>query len=218
MGTKQQYKKKQKMLVVVQAAEDLFLEKPYNAVTVDDIAKRAGVTKRTLYSYFPSKLALFIHMFEDYLQRLHKAHAEIIAQKLPADKALWDMINVFFEFTKKNEKFFRLFWSLDSEEFNGEIPEELIQRIRLWNRAIYDQSIQLIENSQKSGVFRPCDPELLIHAIGAFNKGVFLQTNKQNRFNFAKVDSTALHKLFMDFIISWLLLTKNNLNIQSNGP
>jgi hypothetical protein len=144
-------------------------------------------------------------MFEDYLQRLHQAHAKIIAQKLPADQALWEIISVLFTFTKKNERFFRLFWSLDSEEFNGDIPQELIHRIKLWNRALIDQTVGLIEKSQKKGLFHPCDPEILIHTISAFNKGIFIHTNKQNRLNIANVDPDALHNLFMELIANWLL-------------
>lgn len=48
-----------KRQAIVQAATELFLEAGYGAVSMDSIASRAGVSKRTVYSYFSGKDALF---------------------------------------------------------------------------------------------------------------------------------------------------------------
>jgi AcrR family transcriptional regulator len=42
----------------------LFAEKPYEDVWMEDIAARAGVSRATLYHYFPSKRDLYIAIFE----------------------------------------------------------------------------------------------------------------------------------------------------------
>ncbi len=47
---------------VVDAAEILFLAQGYGAVSMDQVARKAGVSKATLYAYFPSKDALFAHI------------------------------------------------------------------------------------------------------------------------------------------------------------
>jgi AcrR family transcriptional regulator len=44
---------------IVQAALDLFVEKGFSSTRMDEIAHRAGVTKGTVYLYFPSKDDLF---------------------------------------------------------------------------------------------------------------------------------------------------------------
>ncbi len=48
-----------KRRAVVEAAADLFLSQGYGAVSMDVIAREAGVSKATLYAYFPSKEKLF---------------------------------------------------------------------------------------------------------------------------------------------------------------
>ncbi len=48
-----------KRSAIVEAATTLFLKAGYGAVSMDAIAARAGVSKRTVYSYFPGKEALF---------------------------------------------------------------------------------------------------------------------------------------------------------------
>lgn len=44
---------------IVSAALDLFVERGYKATRLEDVARRAGVSKGTLYLYFPNKEELF---------------------------------------------------------------------------------------------------------------------------------------------------------------
>jgi AcrR family transcriptional regulator len=43
---------------IIDAAYDLFYEKGFNRVSVDEIAAKSGITKRTLYDHFESKDAM----------------------------------------------------------------------------------------------------------------------------------------------------------------
>jgi AcrR family transcriptional regulator len=49
---------------ILDAAYALFYKKGFTRVSVDDIAERAGLTKRTLYYHFPSKDDLLAAVFE----------------------------------------------------------------------------------------------------------------------------------------------------------
>jgi AcrR family transcriptional regulator len=202
MTSKKEYNRRIKQLAIMRAAEETFLKKPYSAITVNEIARKAGVTKRTLYSYFPSKLALFIQMFEDYLQKLHKRILAAGQSELPAYDRFIDIINELFAFNQENQAFMRLFWTLDSDEFDGEIPEELKQGIRIWNRDMIDIAVKIIEEGQHEGVFAACEPELLVHMMSAFSKGVLIHTNKEAKLNIASVSSENLQKLFMELLTS----------------
>jgi AcrR family transcriptional regulator len=48
-----------KLDVVTRAAWELFFDQGFSATSMDAVAKAAGVSKTTLYAYFPSKEALF---------------------------------------------------------------------------------------------------------------------------------------------------------------
>jgi TetR/AcrR family transcriptional regulator, mexJK operon transcriptional repressor len=50
---------------ILGSAKVLFLSQGYVATTVDAIAERAAVTKRTIYGYFPDKRAIFTGVIED---------------------------------------------------------------------------------------------------------------------------------------------------------
>lgn len=206
MTTKLELNKKRKITAVLSAAEEIFLKRPYSAITMDEVAKTAGVTKKTLYTYFPSKLALFIHIIEDYLQRLNKALLTSINKELPPDQALREIIRILFSFTRENEKIMRLFWTLDSEEFEGELPQDLVMGIRFWNRGLIDHAVDLIKQGQTRGLIRPFDPETLVHVVSAFNKGIFIHTNKQSKFSIADINPERLQEVYLDLLTTGLFI------------
>jgi AcrR family transcriptional regulator len=62
---------------ILQDGWELFQQKGYRGVSVDEICQRCGITKPTLYYYFKDKENLFVEVL---LRRLHGFHA-IIEQK-----------------------------------------------------------------------------------------------------------------------------------------
>lgn len=57
---------------LVKAAVEVFEELGYHSATIDDIAKRAGVSRTTFYLHFPSKQAVAIANGDVLLERLPK--------------------------------------------------------------------------------------------------------------------------------------------------
>jgi TetR/AcrR family transcriptional repressor of mexJK operon len=57
-------KAEQKQVTIVQATLALFLEQGYAATSMDLVASQAGVTKQTVYRYYPSKEDLFTAVLE----------------------------------------------------------------------------------------------------------------------------------------------------------
>jgi AcrR family transcriptional regulator len=216
IANKKLLKQEMKRITIIQAAKELFLEQRYSSITMDLIAQRAGITKRTLYAYFPSKLALFIHLFDEYLQLLHQELVKGAKEPLPADESIISLFTILFEFTKENEKFMRLYWTLDSNEFDGLIPEELMSRVRIWTKAIMDESKAVMERAHTEGVLdENLNPDLVIHLISAMNKGIFIHTNKENKFEIANVGPDKLYQIVLN-ILSRELFKKKGGRVSTN--
>ncbi len=49
----------QKRLAILEAAKEIFVEQGFLATSMDAVAMKAGVSKRTVYNHFPSKEELF---------------------------------------------------------------------------------------------------------------------------------------------------------------
>ncbi len=52
----------QKAMAILSAAKDLFMEQGFGAVSMDQVARQAGVSKATVYAHFTSKEKLFTEM------------------------------------------------------------------------------------------------------------------------------------------------------------
>ena len=65
--------KAQRRQIVLQAAERYFLEVGYEAFSMAQLAKRAGLVKGTLYLYFETREELFLTLYEQSLVRWSKA-------------------------------------------------------------------------------------------------------------------------------------------------
>ncbi len=55
---------------LLQAAEEAFAQRGYEAVSVAEICQRAGVSKGAFYHHFPSKQAVFLAVLHAWMQRL----------------------------------------------------------------------------------------------------------------------------------------------------
>ena len=80
--------------VIRRAAIELAIEKPVDDVTVDDIAERAGVSRRTVFNHFPSKYDVYLPSLVSYPQEALDALATLIRDLL---EARWRATNVDFD-------------------------------------------------------------------------------------------------------------------------
>ena len=55
--------------LILQAAEDVFMEKGYYDASMDEIAARVGIAKGTVYLHFPGKQDLVFALFEREMER-----------------------------------------------------------------------------------------------------------------------------------------------------
>lgn len=68
---------------VIEGARTVFLRDGFEGASVDDIAAEAGVSKATLYSYFPDKRVLFIEVAKGECQRQADEAEALVALTAP---------------------------------------------------------------------------------------------------------------------------------------
>ncbi|MEX5730108.1 TetR/AcrR family transcriptional repressor of mexJK operon [Rhodovulum iodosum] len=86
--TAQGIKKGRKYTAVLTGASEVFLRDGFEGAKVDDIAHAAGVSKATLYNYFPDKRLLFVEVFRCECQRQTGAALDVIDFDAPAAEVL----------------------------------------------------------------------------------------------------------------------------------
>jgi TetR/AcrR family transcriptional repressor of mexJK operon len=68
---------------VLEGARTVFMRDGFEGASVDDIAREAGVSKATLYSYFPDKRLLFLEVAKSECQRQADEALEVIDLTAP---------------------------------------------------------------------------------------------------------------------------------------
>lgn len=69
---------------ILHAACELFKEKGYQPLTVADVAKRAGLSKGTIYVYFQTKEDMFLHILESNLAKMLDYLTNLFDYSIPA--------------------------------------------------------------------------------------------------------------------------------------
>lgn len=180
---------------ILKSSQEIFAVKGFLSTSVDEIASSAGVTKRTLYRYFPSKIALYTSMYDEYQSNLYLEVKKVIKMDLSSDDLIFKCFDVFFRFTLKNERFMRLYmWGLDTDTIDGDIPYELREKIIQNSRAIVEIVSDKLEQTLNDGRIMDVDIQLLIHTIVAINKGIFIHA-RQERFKNSQINTENLYEM-----------------------
>jgi len=92
----------QRRVQILAAAAELFSHGGYQGVTVDAIARRAGISKGNLYWYFRSKREIFQLLFDDIFERFVPPVQKIIESDEPPRQKLRALTRTLFEIAEAN--------------------------------------------------------------------------------------------------------------------
>jgi AcrR family transcriptional regulator len=140
------------------AALDVFAEKGFAAAKLDEIARRAGVSKGTLYLYFKDKAELFRAVVRDAIA----PNVEAITSALESlDAPVADVVRMFLAGFADREA--RLPVGAVAKIVIGE-SRNFPELARVWHDEVASKAIAalagFVERGQQRGEVRPGDPRL----------------------------------------------------------
>jgi AcrR family transcriptional regulator len=114
MAEKRRMNGAQRRVLIVDAARTLLAERPYDDVSIGDIAAEAGVTRTVVYDHFPSKKELVLSFLADEVTALVAVLSERISGSTgtPRDR-MAVVLDAHFEFLQTRPLAFRIL-ALDS--------------------------------------------------------------------------------------------------------
>ena len=126
----------------------------FTKTTIDDIAKRAGVGKGTVYLHFESKADIMLALTELTNDRIEAALGKIASGTSPPDERLRACLNhrvlTLFDIVHKYPH---------GEEFIGTLLPEIVERIARYVRAQGVLLAGIIREGNASGDFAVEDPD-----------------------------------------------------------
>jgi len=103
--------REEKIMIIKESALDLFAEKSYQSTTVQQIAKKAGVSKGLLYNYFESKEELLTSIIDDFLAQA-TSFFDPNRDGILTDEEFYFYISKSFEIVKDKPRHWKLYTML----------------------------------------------------------------------------------------------------------
>ncbi|MCY3986229.1 MAG: TetR/AcrR family transcriptional regulator [Candidatus Dadabacteria bacterium] len=151
---------------ILRVAIDLFSEKGYHEVTMEEIAEEIGVSKGTIYNYFSSKENLYLEILKESFEAIEEILHKEIENSDPAPLKLRKLLATIFTFYRRNLKVLRIL-SRDETHLLKE-HFELTEKWRSRRVRLYEK---IIEKGIDEGSFVRQNPRLralmLYGAVGA---------------------------------------------------
>jgi AcrR family transcriptional regulator len=115
---------------IIAAAGELFAERGYDAVTMREIAQRAGCSHTTIYLYFTDKEALLHHISMPPLLELRRQLDRILQQDYSPNDQLSDICLTWIRFSLTNRNMYEVFFSANASRVDETDPPTELNRLR----------------------------------------------------------------------------------------
>jgi TetR/AcrR family transcriptional regulator, fatty acid metabolism regulator protein len=162
----------ERRLALLKAAFREVAEKGFSEVTLDDIARRAGVSKGVTLYYFDSKEELFREVFGWLIDSIHARMREAVAREDDPIARVRALVALIFPSPSKNRAFFRAFVDFCGLAARREAFREVNERFYAGCREI-DGGIA--EEGMRRGLFVVRDPREAGSTMRAIFDGLMMQ-------------------------------------------
>jgi TetR/AcrR family transcriptional regulator, cholesterol catabolism regulator len=123
---------------ILTAAAELFRARGYRATTLEDLARRLGISKKTLYGHFRSKEDLLAAIFHRTMTLVEDGLAAIRASRIAPEDQLRDVIRHQVRTVVAEQAFLTVFFAEEAS-----LPTRL-RRAIVRRKARYDHAVQAI--------------------------------------------------------------------------
>ncbi len=183
---------------ILRAARAVFIERGYLAARVDDVAKRAGLSKGAVYFYFKNKRALFDALVDDENAHTRSFLDKAAADPRPAHEKLLELGIGYLDYfagLKSPPRFFLLMTEAAIRD------ESIRERTVAIHRAFVEQVALLITEGIASGHFRDVDPMAAAIMLKAVLDGLGGQSAIGERPDVARLSTDGI-RLLLEGLLS----------------
>ncbi|WP_142303680.1 TetR/AcrR family transcriptional regulator [Neobacillus soli] len=148
-----------------QISLELFIKKGYNNTTIDDICKKAGVTKGAFYNHFKNKGEVIISSWKDLDEEVMR---RVSSQNYQSNKEkLIALCKGMFDYVDENRReWTKVIYTL---QINADQPSYMVSK----ERNIFIVYQEIVEKGQQEKEFRQdLDAEFIVHMILVYTRGI----------------------------------------------
>ena len=115
--------------IILKAARKLFFERGFKAVTVESIAKKAELSKGSVYLHFRSKDEIYSQILLDDIEKFHEYISDLFGYGNSASEMLFRLSGNYVDFFMKDRELFRILMTFMLHSNDRNLPEEIENHI-----------------------------------------------------------------------------------------
>jgi len=142
--------------VIRDAARTAFLEVGIQQCSMERIASTAEVAKGTLYLYYKNRDELILAILAEDFNKIVTKIEKIAARKLGADKKLHRCVDVFLQYTRENDVFYKELVRIGNEHSSAECCKADLPYMKEFaeiDSRIFTATLNIVQEGVDSGLF-----------------------------------------------------------------
>ena len=172
---------------ILRTAADLFRERGYRASTLDDIAKRLGMSKTSLYGYFRAKEEMLAAISRETIESFTRELSLVLRSSLPPEDKLRRVVRQHVRFVIANRSFLTVFFS---EEAN--LPARFARQLAAQKNR-YDKGVEaIVVEGIRRGAFREVSPRLAVFGLLGMLNWLYKWYNPSGRWGAEEISAAFL--------------------------
>lgn len=193
-----------KRRAILDAAQEVFDARGYEAATMDAVAQKAGVSKGTLYNHFQNKEDLFAKVFSERLSGDQAELERLIEEPLPALEKLCRIMDHVFsqlEFYIGSGRLVMELWAHAARQRKeGELAVNIAQTNTQWRKWI---EAVLIEGVAGGEFVRRLNPSVMASLIWSTINGIIVESMFDTEAGGGQRSLSALKQGLIAELTSW---------------
>ena len=172
---------------ILRTAADLFRERGYRASTLDDISRRLGMSKASLYAYFHAKEEMLAAISRETIDGFTRELSLVLRSSLPPEDKLRRVVRQHVRFVISNRSFLTVFFSEEAS-----LPARFARQLAA-GKDRYDKGVEsIVVDGIRRGVFRDVPPRLVVFGLLGMLNWLYKWYNPAGRWGAEEVSGAFL--------------------------
>jgi AcrR family transcriptional regulator len=205
-ASRREREKAQRRDDILRAAREVFFQRGFHTVTVDDIAAAAEVGKGTVYLYFDTKETILAHLLLEGLNRLvaDLETAYAFDQAYDAGTRIRRGAIAYLKFFQNNPEYYRLIMAFDRGQFQASIDPAIYQEVLTRSLHGIEWLERAVKQAQTEGLITVENPREAAGVLWAGLNGVLVLLSHPLRAEIIATDLESLYGTMTEVLIGGL--------------
>lgn len=159
---------------IARAARELFAVYGFKKVSMDEIAAKANISKKTIYNHFDSKGSLIEYLLEQEIRKIGQEVDKIDQKTIPVAKKIHEIMMIIIKY-RRNSKLLKTF----NDEGTGAKSDIIAELVKKFDQSLQKSIEKRLQAAIDAKKIHPCDTDIVAFAICRIYLALMLEWDKK---------------------------------------